>query len=65
VYAINIRNGRGAYPPRAFDFIAAYLIPLDVWYILPAETVQGKAAVLLNPESKRSKYKSYLEAGSC
>jgi len=22
VYAINIRNGRGAYPPRAFDFIA-------------------------------------------
>ena len=61
-YVINIRSGRGPYPPGAFDFMAAYLIPLDAWYIMPEEKVQCKLVILLYPESTRSKYKPYRDA---
>ena len=34
------------YRASQIDFIAAYVIPLDVWYILPTAALQGKAMVL-------------------
>jgi len=48
-YVLGIRNSRGAYPPGAFEVVAGYLIPLDVWYLLPECKVQGKATILLYP----------------
>ena len=61
-YVVCVRSNKGAYPAGAFDFVAAYLIPVDIWYILPEEIVLSKTTVLLYPESTRSKYKPYLEA---
>src|SRR5438067_1259456 len=31
----------GPYSGDPFDFVAAYLIPEDLWYIIPAEKFQG------------------------
>ena len=45
------------------DFVAAYVIPLDLWYIIPAGVVKArKGAISLAPWGRRSKYERYLEA---
>jgi PD-(D/E)XK endonuclease len=50
------------YPAGSFDFVAAYVIPADAWYILPAELIQGMKWVTLQPDSPNSKYEPYREA---
>jgi hypothetical protein len=45
-----------------FDFVAAYVIPVDVWYILPEKVVRGMWSVGLHPELEKSKYGAYEEA---
>ena len=45
------------------DFVAAYIIPLDLWYIIPAGVVaKRKGSIWLAPWNRRSKYERYLEA---
>jgi hypothetical protein len=67
------RHGAGAYkchidsngvPYRAglLDFIAAYVIPEQVWYIIPFAATHGQNEVLLAPHRPRSKYAKYKEA---
>jgi hypothetical protein len=50
------------YPPGSFDFIAAYVVLEDAWYILPASRVQGLQTVCLSSKSKVARYEVYLEA---
>jgi len=47
-----------------FDFLAAYIIAEDVWYIIPAKVVvHGKrGGIRLNPSVPNSKYAQYKEA---
>jgi hypothetical protein len=45
-----------------FDFVAAYLIPEDIWYIIPAGKFQGQGSIALYPKLKKSKYGQYREA---
>jgi PD-(D/E)XK endonuclease len=51
-------------PHRAnqIDFVAAYVIPADAWYIMPAGAFQRKTQVCLSPHRKTSKYGRYREA---
>jgi hypothetical protein len=45
------------------DFVAAYIIPLDLWYILPAlVTTRLHGHISLSPHRKGHKYEPYLEA---
>ena len=45
------------------DFVAAYIIPLDLWYIIPAGVVaMRKGSIWLAPWKRQSKYERYLEA---
>jgi hypothetical protein len=45
------------------DYVAAYLIPLDLWYIIPAGVVAlRKGSIWLAPWRRQSKYERYLEA---
>jgi PD-(D/E)XK endonuclease len=50
------------YPAGSFDFVAAYIIPADTWYILPAAFIQGMKVVTVQPDSPSSKYEPYREA---
>jgi hypothetical protein len=50
------------YPTGSFDFVAAYVIPTDTWYIIPAGLIEGMKWVTLQPDSPNSKYEPYREA---
>ncbi|MBZ5718961.1 MAG: hypothetical protein LAO03_01125 [Acidobacteriia bacterium] len=58
-----MHSGAKRYTLEQVDFFAAYVIPEDVWYIVPAEVVTGGAAyLLLTPGHQREKYGRYKEA---
>lgn len=61
-YSCSLRGSSGPYEGDAFDFVAVYLIPEDLWYIIPAEKVKGQGSVALYPRLKHSKYERYKEA---
>ena len=51
-----------SYAKDSLDFIAAYVIPADTWYIIPVTAVGSQAHLLLAPHRKHSKYDRYKEA---
>lgn len=61
-YSCTLKNSRGPYKRGSFDFVAAYVIPEDLWYIIPARLVRGMWSVGLHPELEISKYGKYEEA---
>lgn len=52
------------YRRREFDFLAAYVIPEDLWYIIPAELVlHGRMGmIILTPSVVGHKWEPYMEA---
>jgi hypothetical protein len=50
------------YPPGAFDFLAAYVVFEDAWYIIPEEEIRGMKSVSLHTKCSHSKYEKYREA---
>jgi hypothetical protein len=42
--------------------VAAYVIPEDVWFIIPEKEMRGKWSVGLYPNLKKSRYEEYREA---
>ncbi len=61
-YSCTLKDSRGPYKKNTFDFLAAYIIPEDIWYILPAKLIRGMWSVGLHPELTVSKYGRYEEA---
>ena len=65
-YACSVRPNLRSKPYQAgeFDFVAAYVIPEDVWYIIPAKlVVKGKMGLVsLSPGVRGHKYEKYIEA---
>jgi len=48
---------------KEVDFVAAYVIPVDIWYIIPVGAVQKhKGAISLSPWKRDAKYARYLES---
>jgi len=61
-YSCNVVADGKPYENKDLDFLAAYVIPEDVWYIIPAEAFKGQTRVGLYPGAKDSKYYCYEEA---
>lgn len=61
-YVCTVRGGHQAYAAGSFDFMAAYVVPEDTWYIIPAKLIQGKECITLYPNSPTAKYEQYREA---
>jgi hypothetical protein len=61
-YVCTVRGGHTAYPAGSFDFLAAYVVFEDAWYIIPEEEIQGLECVTLYPKSPKAKYEKYREA---
>jgi hypothetical protein len=55
-------KGNKAYRRGSFDFLAAYVVLKDAWYIIPAGAVEGKETVCLFSKSKYARYEEYREA---
>jgi hypothetical protein len=61
-YVCTVRGGHEAYAAGSFDFLAAYVVPEDAWYIIPAGLTHGKGCITLYPHSPTAKYEQYREA---
>jgi hypothetical protein len=61
-YSCTLKDSKGPYKKNSFDFVAAYVIPEDVWFVLPEKKVRGMWSVGLYPKLERSKYYGYKEA---
>lgn len=61
-YSCSVRGCSGPYEGDEFDYLAVYLIPMDMWYVIPEGMVRGRGSVAIYPQLKKSKYKAYEEA---
>jgi hypothetical protein len=64
-YVCNTRpdNDQLPYTAEQIDFLAAYLIPLDKWYIIPVRLVVAlRGNIWFAPHKKGHKYEPFLEA---
>jgi hypothetical protein len=61
-YKCHLDSNGVPYSPRDIDFIAAYVIPTDTWYILPIRATHRQTDILLTPYSPNAKYEKYREA---
>lgn len=48
-YKCHLDSNGHAYSPDQIDFIAAYIIPTDTWYILPIRPTKAQPDILLTP----------------
>jgi hypothetical protein len=57
-------KSRAAYTKKDIDFIAAHVVPLDIWYIIPVEICTPAPMLRFYPhrKAKRMRLESYREA---
>ena len=57
-------NTRAVYTKRDIDFIAAHVVPLDIWYIIPVEVCTPQPMLRFYPhrKAKRMRLEKYREA---
>ena len=63
-YTCNLVGPGGkAYEAGTVDYFAVYLIPVDLWYIIPfAAASKTSVSLQFTPDKEGHKYESYLEA---
>src|SRR5580704_1147684 len=64
VCAVHPNQKGRPYKQKEFDFLAAYVIPEDVWYIIPASVVMKGTMnmVILSPSVPGHRYERFKEA---
>lgn len=61
-YRIKNAGSAAAYPPGAYDFLAVYIVPRNLWYIVPESVVAGRLSVVFYPKKDDHKFSRYREA---
>jgi hypothetical protein len=61
-YMCTVCSASRPYARGSFDFLAAYVIYEDAWYIIPEEEILGKKTVSLSTKCVESRYEGYREA---
>jgi hypothetical protein len=62
-YVCSLSGNRVFYTPEHIDFLAVYIIPLDLWYLIPsAAALRGNRRLRIAPEYWKSIYRPYREA---
>jgi hypothetical protein len=61
-YRCCLDHNGSPYTPAQIDFVAADVLPVDVWYILPLAATHSQPDILLSPHRQKSKYSPYKEA---
>ena len=59
-YECSLRSNHKTYRAGAFDFLAAYVVPEDAWYIVPAKLIVGQMTICLG--SPAGRFEQYREA---
>ena len=60
----SLGKGRAVYTKKDIDFIAAHVVPLDIWYIIPVEICTPAPMLRLYPhrKAKKMRLEPYREA---
>jgi len=61
-YALSLTTGGRTYTNADIDFLVVYVVPEDLWYIIPIERVTSLRGLGLLPHSRKSKFDRYREA---
>jgi len=61
-YICQTCSSHKAYRAGAFDFLAAYVVLEDAWYIIPAKLIRGLKSISLCTQGSEAKYEGYREA---
>lgn len=61
-YICSTCSSHKPYKKGSFDYLAAYVIPEDVWYIIPAKLIFGLKSISLCTVGGEAKYEEYREA---
>jgi hypothetical protein len=61
-YQCTVRTMHAPYKKNAFLFLAAFVVPENVWYIVPGKLVWGQQTLGFNPKLSTEKYGQYKEA---
>lgn len=63
-FSITARGCTEAYSAEEIDFLAAYIVPLDLWYVVPVKAFAPSTCLRFYPEGKnsRGRYEKYREA---
>jgi hypothetical protein len=63
-FSITARGCTAAYTEDEIDFLAAYIVPLDIWYVVPVKAFAPSKCLRFYPEgeSSRGQYERYREA---
>jgi len=63
-FSITARGCTEAYTSEEIDFLAAYIVPLDVWYLVPVKAFAPSKCLRFYPEgnNSRGRYEKYREA---
>ena len=61
-YICSVCSSHKPYPPGSFDFVAAYVIREDAWYIIPEKEIRGLKSISLCTVGAEAKYEQYREA---
>lgn len=62
-YKINVRKGkhsRDSYNEGDFDLLACYIIPLDIWYLIPFKDITA-TTIRINPSGVKDRYNLYKD----
>jgi hypothetical protein len=60
----SVGKGRAVYTKRDIDFIAAHVVPLNIWYIIPVEVCTPQPMLRFYPHrlAKKMRLEKYREA---
>ncbi|HXM22615.1 MAG TPA: group I intron-associated PD-(D/E)XK endonuclease [Terriglobales bacterium] len=63
-FSITARGCTAPYTEEEIDFLAAYIVPLDLWYVVPVKAFAPSKCLRFYPEgnSSRGQYEKYREA---
>jgi hypothetical protein len=63
LYGVLVSSNRlAAYAETEIDFLVVYLVPEDIWYVIPVSKIQGLQTLYFFPHGRRSKWEKYREA---
>lgn len=61
-YTCRLKRCKSLYASDSFDFLALFVVPEDIWFIIPEPVMRGRCGIALYPQYKKSKYERYREA---
>jgi hypothetical protein len=63
-FSITARGCTAAYTEDEIDFLAVYIVPLDIWYVIPVKAFTPRKCLRFYPEDEGSlgRYEKYREA---